>query len=206
MRGFDTKALILFPKFDTYENKSTAYKYELRRSVESLIKYLKSIDMEPHVFYTDDIARSLNLADVQYVSTLSRADRFFASKHCVGMTDAMSKQMIEYEDVYNEITAKDPGSLDMSEDERFELILRHNSKAASKIIPTYKVVIHFIARNKSQYKVTTKPNDGKIRINVSSNTFVPTVILSGNEENACDVLGTPYANRSLSLWEVVDVQ
>lgn len=202
MRGFDTKALILFPKYENFENKNGTYKHQFRTAVRNLVTYLKSVGIEPHVFYTDDVARDLRNSEFVWVSTLSKADRFFISRHCRGCSDAMTVPVIEFDGIYNEVLAKDPGSLDMSESERFEMILRHSSKAAAKIIPGYKIVIHFQIPKKAQYKVTSKPNDGKIRINVSANTFVPKVLLGGNEENACDLLGIPYGNRGLDLWRV----
>ena len=201
MRGFDNKALILFPKIENYNSKGGTYKYQFKKAVSNLIKYLTSIGMEPHVFYTDDVAREIRMPEFVWVSTLGTADKFFISKHCDGCSDAMTVQpYVNYEDIYNEVLAKDPGSLDMSEDERFEMVLRHSAKAAAKIIPMYKVVIHFMVPKRTQYKVTSKPGDGKIRINVNANTFSPKVYMGGVEENACDLLGVNYANRSLDVW------
>lgn len=202
MKGFDDKALILFPKLENYEYKSSAYKYEFKKAVNNLCAYLESIGVEPHVFYTDDIARELKHPDFKWVSTLSKADRFFVQKYCDNTSEALSAHMIEFDDIYNEITAKDPGSMDMGVEERFEMVLRHDSKAATKIIPNYKIVVHFMVKGKTKYKVTTKQGDGKIRINVNATNFLPTVYMSGNEENACDLLAVPYANRCLHVWEV----
>lgn len=201
MQGFDTKALILFPTIDLVENRSSQYMWQLRRSVGNLLNYLNSMNIEPHVFYTDDVARTLAFDDFKYVSTLSKADRFFISKHCDGCSNAMTLPMLEYDEVYNSILANDPWSSDMDELAQFEMIIRHANKAASKLIPTYKIVVHFMFPKRAQYKVVSKPGDGKIRINVSANTFVPTVYMSGSEENACDLLGVPYANRSMVNWD-----
>jgi len=202
MQGFDNKALILFPAIDLIENRSSQYMWQLRRSVSNLLSYLKSMNIEAHVFYTDDVARMLDCPDFKYVSTLSKADRFFISNHCDGCSAAMSTPMLEYDEVYNSILANDPWSPDMNEDAQFEMVLRHSNKAASKIIPTYKIVVHFAFPKRAQYKVVSKPGDGKIRINISANTFVPIVLMGGCEDNACDLLGVPYANRSLVNWEV----
>lgn len=202
MQGFDTKALLLFPKIENYENKSGSYKYQFKTALNNVISYLKSIGIEPHAFYTDDVAREIRHSSFVWVSPLGKADRFFLSKHCADCGDAISTPMIEYDEVYNDILAKDPGSLDMSINDRFEMVLRHTAKAVSKIIPQYKIVVHFSLANKAQYKVTSKPNDGKIRIIVNASTFQPKVLMGGVEENACDILGVPYASRGLDLWEV----
>lgn len=202
MLGFDDKALILFPKLENYDNKGSAYKFQFKKAVDNMCKYLASINITPHVFYTDDVARLVNHPDFVWVSTLGTADRFFISKYCDGCSEALTKDMISMPDIYNEIEMKDPGNPNMSVEERFEMILRHDSKASTKIIPTYKIVIHFAVKGKSKYKVATKQGDGKIRINVNAANFMPTVYMSGNEENACDLLAIPYANRCLDNWEV----
>ncbi len=200
MKGFDDKALILFPKWENYNNKSVGYKYQFKRAVSNLVSYLESVSIAPHVFYTDDVARDINNESFVFVSTLNKTDRYFISKNCDGCSDALTCPMISFDDVYNDILAKDPGSLDMSVNERFEMIIRHTNKAASKIIPMYKIVVHFLIPSKSQYKVTTKPGDGKIRITVSANTFTPKAYLSGSEENICDLLNLSCASRSLDKW------
>ena len=202
MRGFDDKALILFPKLESYEHRPANYKFQFNQAVSKLIQYLDEIGMVPHAFYTDDVARSINIPGVQWVNTLGFQDKYFASKHCQGMSNFMNIPMIEYEDIYNAVIAKDPWQDNMSEVETFNMLLRHETKALSKIIPMYKVVIHFMVKGNPKYKVTSKPADGKIRIIISAGTFIPTVYMSGNEENACDVLGKPYANRALDVWEV----
>ena len=199
MLGFDDKALILFPKEESWEFKDYGYKYQFKQALANLCRYLKSINIQPYAFYTDDVARDLGNPNIMWVSTLSKADRFFVKNHC-GLDNVMSIPMVEYDEVYNEVTLKDPGDVDMSEDERFSMVIRHDIAAAKKIIPKYKIVVHFYVKNNAKYTVTSKQGDGRIRINVSAGNFMPTVYMSGNQEDPCDVLGVPFANRCLSLW------
>ena len=201
MKGFDTKALLLFPKMENYENRSVMYKYQFKRAVSNFVKYLLSCGIEPHVFYTDDVARELNDESFVWVNPLGESDSFFISRHCEGTSDAM-KDMITYPELTNAVLAKDPGSLDMSESDRFEMVLRHVTKTTAKIIPTYRIVVNFTVPNRSQYKVASKPGDSKIRVTVSANNFVPQVLMSGNKEDPCDIFNVPYGNRSLDNWEV----
>lgn len=201
MRGFDDKALILFPALENYINKPGMYKYQFKKAVNNLCAYLKLMDIEPHVFFTDDVAREINHPDFKYVSTLGKADLFFISKYCDNTQDALKRPMITDDELYNSILAKDPGEPNMSIDERFSMVLRHNKKAVQKLISTYKIIVHFVVKNKLQYKVTSKPGDGRIRIDVGIHTFTPTVYMGGTEENPVDLLGVPYASRGLDLWE-----
>lgn len=202
MLGFDNKALILFPKEENYSNKPSLYKIQFRNAYKNLCAYLESVGITPHAFYTDDLAREFNNGEMEWVSTLNTAERFFVSKHCVGMADAM-KPMLEFPEVYQLTESKDPSNPKGTEDEKFDLVLRHNTRAANAIIPKYKIVIHFAIPKRAQYKVAKKPNDGKIRIDVSATTFVPTAYFSGNVENMNDLLDAPYANRALDNWGLV---
>ena len=202
MRGFDNKALILFPYLENYQSKNYQYKYQFREAVMRLCIYLKSQGIEPHVFYSDDVAREISNDDFVWVSTLSRADSYFVSKYCDGMSEAMSRPSVKFEDIYNEVTAKYPGEPNMSVEQRFNLVSTHASKAISKIIPNYKIVFHFNFKNRMQYKVTSKSGDKKIRVYVDANTFIPEAYMGGNRVDACDLLAVPYANRSLTSWEI----
>ena len=201
MRGFDTKALLLFPYSENYENKNGTYKYQFRLAVAHLCAYLESMDIAPHVLYTAAVARLLNNEKFIWVSTLSRADSFFAAKYCEGMAGAMTQPSVFFDDIYNTVTAKDPGRLDMTTEERFEMVLRHVSKAVTKIIPMYNIVVHFRFKNRQQYKVASKAGDGKIRISVDANNFLPSCYMGGMEMNVCDLLAVEYGNRPLDLWE-----
>ena len=202
MQGFDNKALILFPYIENYDSKTYEYKSQFRLALGKLCKYLKEIGVEPHVFYSDDLAREVCLEDFVWVSTLSRADSFFASKNCDGMSEALTRPTVHFDEIYNSITEKDPGDLKMSVEERFELICRHSTKAISKIIPKYKIVIHFNFKSKMQYKVTSKVGDNKIRIYIDANTFMPDTYIGGMHADPTDLLARNYANRSLVDWEI----
>lgn len=201
MLGFDTKALILFPYMENYESRPYNYKNSMRVAVDKLCSYLKENGIEPHVFYTDDVARSIAHRDFTYISTLGKADSFFASKYCNNMESALTLPKFDYEDIYNKIIAKDPGTAEMSTDDRFNMVCRHATKAANQIIPLYKIVIHFKFKTNVQYKAVSKAGDNKIRISVDASTFIPEAYMSGMSMDINALLQCTYANRSLTVWE-----
>lgn len=202
MKGFSDKALLLFPLWDNYTAHSESYKYKFKKCLTNMVDYLHTQGMSVHAFMTDDVALEYKSLIDEWISPLSKADRFFTSKHCEGMQSAMQIKAIEYPDIYAECARKDAGSTDMSVTERFDLVTKHCKQACSAIIPEYNVVVHFQTKSKLQYKVTSKPGDKRIRIDVDASTFVPKVFMAGSEVPACDVLGVPYANRNLECWEV----
>lgn len=202
MKGFDTKALILFPKMESYNLRDVNYKYEFKRAVTNLCNYLAQMGIAPHAFYTDDVARELNTGDFQYVSTLGRSDRFFVHKYCQGMSDAMNSNHISFDSIVDKYIDADVDVVNMSTEERFELVLTRNAKAVKDIIKTYKLVIHFKRQGNAQYTVTSKQGDGRILIEVNSSNFIPTVYMSGVQVHPIDILAVPYANKPLNTWEV----
>lgn len=202
MKGFDDKALILFPKWENYEGKPFNYKYQFKKAVQNVIDYLLSCNITPYVFYTDDVARAIGAPEFKWICTLGKADRFFISKYCDGCSEALTKKMLFFEDIYNDLIIKEPYDVNASPEEKFEVILRRSVKASNKIIPLFKIVVNFTIPNKSQYRVTIKPGDGKIRILINARNFYPKAYISGSEENICDLLELPCASRTVDLWEV----
>lgn len=202
MQGFTDKAIILFPKYETYEFRPYGYKYNYRKAVDKMIKYLNSCGIDCHMFYTDDIARDLSPANVTWVSSLNMADRFFVSKHCDGMTNAMSRDILQYPEIYERLADPDVDIKSMSESERFNNILSNNFKNANEIIKEYKVIVHFSKQRENQYQVKPKNGDGKVIIEVSVNNFVPKTYMSGSEVSPIDLLARGYANRAVDVWEI----
>lgn len=202
MRGFDTKALVLFPYQSFYEERNLTYKFTFSKALSNLCAYLKTVGIVPHAFITDDVARSINCKDLKFVSTLSQPDLFFASKNIDGMENVMHMDLIHYDDVEKMVAAKLPIESGLSVEQRFDQILARDKKAANAIIPQYKIVVSFYRRNSFGYKVVVKRGVQNIRIQVDAINFIPVVYMAGIEENACDLLNVPYANRSLSVWEV----
>lgn len=202
MQGFDDKALILFPKLENYIGKNYTYKNQFNKALNNLVLYFTSRGIQPYAFYTDDVARELRHPGILFVNPLGDADTFFIAKYCDKAGDAMTLPMVRYDSVISEVLSKDAGDPSMSVEERFEMVIRHIQKGTSKIIPMYKIVAHFQIPKRVQYKVVSKPGDGKIRINISANTFAPKVFMSGQEEDPCDIFAANYCNRCLDMWEV----
>lgn len=202
MKGFDTKALLLFPFLENYESHGAPYKYKFKTCMKNLTTYLHDNGYEVQALITDDVARIYKEYIDTWVSPLSKADRFFASRNCDGMADVMKMSMVEFPDIYAKCARKDAGTPDMSVTARFDMVLKHNKQACAAIIPQYKVVVHFMVKSKLQYKATSKPGDQRIRINVDASTFIPTVLMSGSEMDASDVLAVPFGSRALDRWEV----
>ncbi len=202
MRGFDDKALLLFPNLSLYEEANTRYRFFIQKAALNMVKYLRNINMEPQAFLTDDLALKLPDLDLRYVSTLTRGDLFFATNNCDIPKNALQMDLVTYPDIVDEIAEKDKISADLDTSERFEHILTRDKKAITSIIPMYKVVINFYKKGSTRYRVVVKPNGGKIRLIVDASTFMIDAYINNVKENPIDLLGVDYGNKSLLNWEV----
>lgn len=201
MHNFTDRALILFPKLDTYNAKTANAKYRMHLAYQQLDKFLAAHHIEPHAFYTDDVAHEMR-SELKWVSALGPADNFFISKKCVGLTDALSREHIAFPDIIDSVVSYDIDYASLTDEMRFELVLKHAKKAISKIIPQYKLIIHFVKRNNAQYKVTKRTGDGRVVMEIDVDNFVPTIYMSGMEVNPTEFLQVPYGNLPVYSWKV----
>lgn len=202
MLGFADEALILLPKQETYETRNATYKYNFTLSIKNLIKYLQMMNIQPYGLYTDDIMRDLRPEGVKLISVLSTADSYFAATNCDGMHDALTVEKWSQQDIIDKANLDTENIQDMSVEERFNLLLKHEKKVVKAFIASYKIVFIYNYPNKKNYTATSKPGDERIRVYIDANTFVPQVYMSGSEINACDILNVPYGSRSLAKWEL----
>ncbi len=203
MKGFDDKALILFPKSESYDQRSNEYKANFRLAVGNLVDYLLKQNITPHVFYTDDVAHEVFLPSMKYVSPLGPGDLFFAAQNCVGLSDARRQDLIRYPDAYAVSEKRVPVISRDTVEERFSDVLSRTSIAEREIIKQYHIVCHFIRRGNPAYKLVSKSGDGRIILEIDAITFLPTAYMSGYQPNLCNLLNVPYGNRSLLVWRTV---
>lgn len=202
MYGFTDKVLLLFPKYDDYDAKPYGWKLKFANGLENLHKYLHTQGMDVHAFYTDDVARKHSSIIDRWLNPLSRADSYFASKHCNGMGEYMSLNMEQYPELYAEIARADMVDKDASEIDRFNMIIRHVNAATKEIMKGYKVIIHIQKRSRQQYHPKSKAGDGKLLVNVDCDSMTSTCLMSGTEADIVDVFDLSCANRAMYLWEV----
>lgn len=202
MQGFDIQALLLLPKIDIYEKKNVNYKYKFKQSVEILIQYIKSQEMQVIGMYTDDLMRELHPPDVRLISTLSFADSYFAATKCDGMKDAMTIEKWSNQAVIDKANQDAVNAQDLNDVERFELLLKHDKKVSSAFISSYNVVFIYNYPSHTNFKATSKPNDNKIRCYVDANTFTVSTFISGAEVNACDLLNLNTGSLPITEWNI----
>lgn len=202
MKGFADNCLVLFPKPESYEYRSDMYHLNLKRSLENLLKYLESCDIKPQCFTTDEVALLVNPRDVEWLQTLSDPDNFFMMTHNVAMEALKFKQVTKLTDLYSKINKSVQLERGLTEEQRFEVIVKREARITKELITEAKIVIIFEQPNNSSYKVVSKDGDGRICIYINNKTFIPKCFISGIQADPNDLLGFSGANRPVYQWEV----
>ena len=168
-----------------------------------MVQYLSSLGIKAHAFYTDDVAHEMR-EPMLWVSTLAPADNFFVSRKCDMLGEALSSEHIRFPEIYESIIAKSEVPPNITDEARLEFVIKHSSKAVSKILPKYKLIVHFVKRNNAQYKVLTKPGDGRVVINIDADSFTPTIFMSGSPVEPVSFLERADGNLPVYNWKGVD--
>ena len=151
MLGFADEALILLPNQDMYNKRNTAYRYEFKRSLDNLLKYLNKLDIKAYGLYTDDIMRDIRPEGVKLLSVLSSADSYFAATKCDNMYDALQIEKWSNQDLIDKANLDAENVQDMSVEERFDLLIKHEKKVVRAFIASYKIVFIYNYPNKELY-------------------------------------------------------
>lgn len=202
MRGFSDTALVLFPKPESYENRTDDYHYKFKKAVNNLSAYLNNCDMKIKCFATDEVSLISGIKDATWIQTLNDADKFFMMTHNVNMTAWKWMDLEKVPEKYDLAAKKFPLERGLTADQRFEVLVKRENLITKELIKEAKVVINFEQPNNPNYKVVSKEDDAKICIIISNRTFLPKCYLSGNEIDPNDLLAFQGANRPIYSWEV----
>lgn len=200
MYGFAQEALCIFPAYSVYAEATATRRAEMRIAVEQMNKYLRSKGITPKALVTDDLAREFYSIGWEWLSTLSMGDLYFFSRNGDMAAGIMDWNMDMRNDIYKITEEKFPYTPNMSIEDRFATMVERDKKAAKMIIPDFKIVVNFYYRGAVVHKVTTRPDDGRIRIIVDLKTLHVTPYLGGMQEEAIDLLGADYASRAITNW------
>ena len=200
MRYFDSKALILMPDYETLMAKNEGYLVKLRCALNNLYAYCKSNFIELHGVYTDETLHYVDTeAKVRLFNLLSPVDTYFVYSHCEGMQRIASAERWDRLDLI-EKTSK--VVIDISDVERFKVIQKTEKKLVQLFAKEYKIVFNINFSSHTNYKVTSNPNDGKIRVYVDAATLVPSVYMSATPMDACEIFSVSYGNLPIDQWRV----
>lgn len=202
MKGFTDKCLLIFPKPESYEFREERYHSSIRKAVNNLVAYMSAIGVELYCMSTDEVSLMVNPAKVKWIQTLSEPDDFFMRSHNQAMTGLKYKEIIKEPELYLKANEKFKLERGLTPEQRFELIVKRERLTSKAIIDKHKLVIMFNQPNNPSYVVTKKEGDGKLRIFINNNTFIPECYLSGELIDANDLLQLTGANRPVFSWEV----
>ena len=201
MLGFDTKALLLMPEYEIYFNRGDNYKALLRVGIKNILDYLDTIGIEAHGLFTDDVIHEMNVdSRVTLYNILSMPDTFFVYRNCVGMQNINTAVKWDRTDIIEKYSKNIDAETELSNEDRFNLIYKREKKISQPFIKSYKIVFVVNFKGHNNYKVTSDPNDGNIRVYIDGVTLTPTTYISGNNVNPCDLLNVDYASLPVTQW------
>ena len=203
MKGFDTRALILMPEYDAYEQHGDAYKGKLRVGLTNVLDYLDTQDITPYGLYTDEVIHEVDYQSrIQLYNILSMQDTFFVYKNCIGMKGINTALKWERQDIIDKHMKDADKMKDLTDFDMFNVVARHEKKLSQPFIKEFKIVFIVNFAGHLNYKASSNPNDGKIRVYIDAATLVPNVYISGLPIDACEILNVPYGNLPITQWHV----
>lgn len=193
MKGFSDRALILLSNLETYEECGFTYKYDYKLAVKNLINYLASVGVAHDCLITDRLAASIDMRDPRWLATGAPEDMFFMQSYC----GVPKHGTVPLDDTtLARLRSKFPIERGLSPEDRFPIVAKRVKLAERVLIESYPVVVVF----GQEFKVKSKPDDGRAILRIHEKKFYTSMELSGMEVPINDFLQIPYANQCLSEW------
>ena len=201
IEGFTRTALVVYPSFEDYTGRSSAYEKHLDDAAKKIKDYLNMCNIRYQCFATDDVAQACEVVPDDWLLTLGSGDMFFAKTYCKGMDKDFSKA-IKFPEIYKACNERYPVVKGLSIDGRFESMLQRDAKARRDIVKEYKIVVLFNQPKSPAIKLIPKKDSGKLYIFIDNTNFLAKCFMSDMEINPIDILGVPNGNAPVYEWEV----
>lgn len=204
IRGFTSHALVIYPLIEDYQGRGSRYCLHLNNAAANLQKYLHNNDVMYDCFITDDVARECAVQPDRWLQTLNAGDMFFVKRNCEGMNGSFTN-VVEFPDIWEQVSASYPNERGASVDRRFEKVLKRDSKARREIMKTYRMVVLFKQPKSPAMRITTKAESGILYMEIDNTTFMAKCFMSDMEIDPISLLDIPNGNMPAYEWEVGDV-
>jgi hypothetical protein len=199
MKGFCKTGLLLLPKVESFSD-DDSYLVHLNSVCNKLVRFFKTMNIQLEAFTTND---ATSLIDIEGISWVSSAcvpeDVFFIRKKC-DMPDIPDGK--ELSSLYEQAREKYPIKRGLSDEERFDIVVKRDKYCANKYIADNKLIITLERDNNRYYKTQSEKNDGKIIVFVNPKNFMVKTFMSGNQMDPVKLLGYAGARRQIFNWEV----
>lgn len=204
MRGYTTKALIIFPKPETISAQHVSYKERLKKTVNNLQDYLQDQGIKVYSLITDETATQWKLPGIEFISNATKVDRMFIRNNCIGM-DGLEEGEDFYEPEINKVADSIPMPRGLDVEERFKIVQKREAKVNKHILTDMQVIIDLSVNRARTFKIPpSKENDSRILVTVNKVSNQLEIMLGGRVMNPNDILGFTGASRPIHMWEKGD--
>lgn len=203
MRGFTDKAILVLPRYASYNNRPAEWKCLFRQSIQNLINYLKLSDIEVYSFNSDEINDLLNLKDLKLYDIVTPEDKMLLETFLLGGEKVPNGESFDNKDeIFKEARKKYPVKMGTSVEEKKNVFIKRDKWIANTIIKNMKLVINCEPVTKAYYKVKSTEGDGRIIVQLNQINFSIETKLSGEPVDVVDIFQYIRAYSPLYRWEV----
>lgn len=203
MRGFTDKAILVLPRYASYNNRPAEWKRLFRQSIQNLINYLKLSDIEVYSFNSDEINDLLNLKDLKLYDIVTPEDKMLLETFLLGGEKVPNGESFDNKDeIFKEARKKYPVKMGTSVEEKKNVFIKRDKWIANTIIKNMKLVINCEPVTKAYYKVKSTEGDGRIIVQLNQINFSIETKLSGEPVDVVDIFQYIRAYSPLYRWEV----
>lgn len=193
MRGFTDKALILLSKRDGFDECGSIYKFDYQSAIKNIVDYLAGVGISHDCLITDELATHMNMYTPRWLATGAPEDMFFMRNFC-GVPDYPTVDLDAV--ILKAVRSKYVIKRGLKPEERFPIVSKRVKYAEKELMNSYSLVVVF----GKDFRVKSKPGDGRAILRVNEKKFYTSMELSGEEVPINDFLQIPYGNQCLSEW------
>lgn len=203
MKGFSSNCIIIAPKIESCENRTTSYWSTLRDSCLALQDFLRECEIQSMAFVTDEVARQIAADDTLWLNPCTPEDTFFVQRNCEGMSNLGNSRNLDryYPSARNAFKVK----RGMSIEDRFAVIVKREKQVAKTLIAESRLVATFCTPSNSYYKVASVKGDKRLILRINPINFLVECEMSGAPVPANYIITERPVSKPLYEWRNANV-
>lgn len=203
MKGFTDKAILVLPRYASYNNRPAEWKRLFRESLGKLMEYLELEDIFVYTFNSDEINDLLNLKSLKLYDIVTPEDKMLLENFLLGGEKVPKGEEFDDKDrIFKEVRKKYPVKRGSTLEEKKDIFIKRDKWIANEIIKNAKLVINCEPVTKAYYKVKSKEGDGRIVLQVNQLNFAIEAKLAGEPVDVVSIFNYNRAYSPLYSWEV----
>ena len=199
MYRYAKEGLILCPAYECYTGKEESYYIHMHRALANIVALLKSKDITPCMFASDEIANIEDPEGVKWYQTFTSGDKQFIKKYC-SCINVNRSDFATVPELYQTALKKYPMGQIANPDIMFEGVLKRTEKIERELLKTFKVIFSIQTKNNAYINIKPKADSGIIFVSITNGSFIPTSYIGDMEINPIELLDYEMGNKPVYDW------